>query len=99
MSEFPYDDAIRQLKAHRDEAQREATSWGYYATNDAWKGPGYVQTCLGQRALQIYMRDVFEAAVEHTESKKQRAAQEAAMNQFLDGIAEHPLVEKVVTKV
>ncbi len=99
MSEFPYDDAIRQLKAHRDEAQREATTWGYCATNEAHRGPGYVQACLGQRAVQIYMRDVFAAAVEHTERKKSdeqaQANMEAAAERFFKVIADHPLVEVI----
>lgn len=93
MSGFPYDDAIRILKAHRDEAEREAAAWGYCAVNEAHKGCRYVQSCRGQRAVQKYLLDIFNAAIDFTNQKK-REALEAAMERVVGEIEKKPLVER-----
>lgn len=64
-----YDEAIKALKVHRDEAQREATCYGYNATQYP-DNFGFVDTCRERQAVHEYLRDIFDAAIEFTKEKR-----------------------------
>jgi hypothetical protein len=93
---FPYDDAIRQLKVFRDEAQREAEAWAYFAVNESYRGEGYVRQCHAQRAVQKYLKAIFDAAIDYTEQEKRKAL-EAALKKVTGEIKDEPLVETART--